>query len=391
MIKLYGSSAQGRFATWKPENISYSTAINPPGDTLSVERVLSQKEYEVKDHLGNVRLVFSDLKDTVAGSLHYKLDVRAVNNYYPFGMLMPDMSWQSSGYRYGFNGMEMDNDIKGTGNHISWGDFGYDPRLVRRIAPDLLSAKNPGVSSYSAMGNNPILHKELDGKDYAVYVDHSENVRKITVKAVYYVQEGKADDFNSAKSACEFWNNQSGKYQYKVGTGENTTYYDIEFEFIPLAVDNPKAQATIDRSQIVFEGAKKITSDGSSNIYQILPDEHKDFETDSEFTERNGFTKYGMIVNVKESRKDSETGAHEEGHASGFGHMDNTIMSEASNKNRGNTINSTIVGQILKNAGLGATTYPKEYQNKAKGNLQTPTAGEEPDGFREGVVIEKEK
>ena len=93
---------------------------------------MSQKEYEVKDHLGNVRLVFSDLKDTVAGSSHYKLDIRAVNNYYPFGMLMPDMSWQSSGYRYGFGGHEMDNDVKGTGNHSSFGEYGYDPRRAGR-------------------------------------------------------------------------------------------------------------------------------------------------------------------------------------------------------------------------------------------------------------------
>jgi hypothetical protein len=61
----------------------------------------------VKDHLGNVRLVFGDLKDVNFGAVgrhRYNIDVRAVNNYYPFGMLMPDMYWQSSGYRYGFGG-----------------------------------------------------------------------------------------------------------------------------------------------------------------------------------------------------------------------------------------------------------------------------------------------
>ncbi len=122
---LYGSSAQGRFATWKPNDISYTSATITPGDTLSVSRIVSQKEYEVKDHLGNVRLTFSDLKDVNDDSVgvnRFILNVRAVNNYYPFGMLMPDMSWQSSGYRYGFGGHEMDNDVKGTGNHSSFGD-----------------------------------------------------------------------------------------------------------------------------------------------------------------------------------------------------------------------------------------------------------------------------
>jgi len=52
---LYGSSAQGRFATWKPENISYTVAINPPDESFNVSRTISQKGTQVKDHLGNVR------------------------------------------------------------------------------------------------------------------------------------------------------------------------------------------------------------------------------------------------------------------------------------------------------------------------------------------------
>ena len=125
------------------------------------------KYYEVKDHLGNVRLVFSDLKDVNIGTTtryRYNLDVRAVNNYYPFGMLMPDMSWQSSGYRYGYNGMEMDNDIKGTGNHSSFGDYGYDPRTARRYMLEPMIAKYPSLSPYVAYADNPINFKDPDGR-----------------------------------------------------------------------------------------------------------------------------------------------------------------------------------------------------------------------------------
>ncbi len=123
----------------------------------------------MKDHLGNVRLVFSDLKDTVAGSSHYKLDVRAVNNYYPFGMLMPDMSWQSSGYRYGFGGHEMDNDVKGTGNHSSFGDYGYDVRTVRRYMLEPMISKYPSLSPYVAYADNPVLFKDPDGREIFLY------------------------------------------------------------------------------------------------------------------------------------------------------------------------------------------------------------------------------
>ena len=53
---------------------------------IETHRHLGEKRYEIKDHLGNVRAVTSDIKDTVFNSSRYKLDVRAVNNYYPFGI-----------------------------------------------------------------------------------------------------------------------------------------------------------------------------------------------------------------------------------------------------------------------------------------------------------------
>jgi hypothetical protein len=42
------------------------------------------KEYELKDHIGNVRVTFSDLKlsPTTGGSQPYVPDIRSVNNYY---------------------------------------------------------------------------------------------------------------------------------------------------------------------------------------------------------------------------------------------------------------------------------------------------------------------
>lgn len=60
---LYGSSAQGRFATWKPDNINYDVTLNSAPSSSTVNRTVSQKEFEVKDHLGNVRAVVSDFKN----------------------------------------------------------------------------------------------------------------------------------------------------------------------------------------------------------------------------------------------------------------------------------------------------------------------------------------
>ena len=42
----------------------------------------------------------------------------------------------------------MDNDVKGTGNHSSFGDYGYDPRTARRYMLE------PMISQYSKIFYN---------------------------------------------------------------------------------------------------------------------------------------------------------------------------------------------------------------------------------------------
>jgi hypothetical protein len=64
--------------------------------------------------------------------------LRAVNEYYPFGMLQPDHIWSSENYRYGFNGKEKDDEVReasvaeGLGNSYYFGARMYDPRVGRK-------------------------------------------------------------------------------------------------------------------------------------------------------------------------------------------------------------------------------------------------------------------
>ncbi|WMJ74875.1 hypothetical protein RCC89_17155 [Cytophagaceae bacterium ABcell3] len=46
----------------------------------------------------------------------YYARVQSLNDYYPFGMMMPGRNYSSQDYRYGFNGMEKDDEVKGSGN-----------------------------------------------------------------------------------------------------------------------------------------------------------------------------------------------------------------------------------------------------------------------------------
>lgn len=84
-------------------------------------------------------------------------------------MDMPGRSFSqsNSNYRYGFNGKENDNEVKGEGNQQDYGFRIYDTRLVRFLSVDPLKKKYPYYSPYQFAGNNPIKYIDLDGLEPA--------------------------------------------------------------------------------------------------------------------------------------------------------------------------------------------------------------------------------
>ena len=66
-------------------------------------------------------------------------------------------------YRYGFQGQEKDDEVKGTGNSINYKYRMHDPRIGRFFAVDPLTAKYPFYSPYAFSGNRVIDMVELEG------------------------------------------------------------------------------------------------------------------------------------------------------------------------------------------------------------------------------------
>jgi RHS repeat-associated protein len=284
---------------------------------------------------------------------------------------------------FSFNGQEKTDEISGAGNHFAFDERGYDPRLGRWWSVDPLFAKYPAQSPYSFVGNSPILNREIDGRDYGVYIDH--NAKTIIIKATYYTKKGNADSHTSAVQATEFWNEQSGKYQYTVGKGDAAITYDVQFNLTVSENDNPNRELNNDRmsSQLASTlGITKLTPDQSSNTYGVLPDDNKIFENGEEGKMTNGITKAGAIVNVKDSRKSAETGSHEVGHTLGLRHFLRGLLTATSNDpNRTNTISKGYVKDIIKNA------FKRKDEKVGKGT--TNETGTAPEGFSKGRVTEK--
>jgi RHS repeat-associated protein len=148
-----------------------------------VKRSLGEKQYELSNHLGNVLVTVSDRKlaegtegSTASG---YRAEVLFASDYYPFGMLeqsgdpdwskaerhgqMPGRQFSAEEYRYGFNGMEKDDEWKGEGNSFTTFHRALDTRIGRWLSQDPVIRENGTI--YCLSSNNPIARIDPNGAD----------------------------------------------------------------------------------------------------------------------------------------------------------------------------------------------------------------------------------
>lgn len=84
---------------------------------------------------------------------------------------MPGRIFASSTYRYGFNGKEKDDEIKGNANQQNYGMRISDPRLGRFLSVDPLTKKYPELTPYQFASNTPIWGIDWDGLEVRVYTE----------------------------------------------------------------------------------------------------------------------------------------------------------------------------------------------------------------------------
>ncbi|MEC3906116.1 RHS repeat-associated core domain-containing protein [Tamlana sp. 2201CG12-4] len=96
------------------------------------------------------------------------MDVLTYNDYYSFGQLLPNRHGSSDSYRYGFQGQEKDDEVKGEGNSLNYTFRMHDPRVGRFLSVDPLAAKFAWFSPYQFSGNRVIDRIELEGAETAL-------------------------------------------------------------------------------------------------------------------------------------------------------------------------------------------------------------------------------
>ncbi|MFA7325897.1 MAG: hypothetical protein WC121_04475 [Candidatus Kapaibacterium sp.] len=191
---IYGSESDGRISVLKPYVNEFTDHLhknaihlfdqaepyamkdtiieyqaNTIGSFTSNARITGHKEYEIKDHLGNVRVVISDVKNPITpsssvSSWTFTAEIRNLNNYYPYGMELPGGAYASIGnYTYGYNGMEKDDELKGSGKLYSTLFREGDTENGRWWSRDPKEMSMPYQSPYVLMDANPINMMDLKG------------------------------------------------------------------------------------------------------------------------------------------------------------------------------------------------------------------------------------
>ncbi|GGD34322.1 hypothetical protein [Flavobacterium orientale] len=83
-------------------------------------------------------------------------------------MLVPNRHGSAESYRYGFQGQEKDDEVKGEGNSLNYTFRMHDPRVGRFLSLDPLFKKYPHNSPYAFSENRVIDGVELEGREFKV-------------------------------------------------------------------------------------------------------------------------------------------------------------------------------------------------------------------------------
>ena len=131
--------------------------------------------YYTQDHLGNNREVLNN-----QGYVQQKTD------YYPFGGIIADTSYDQDVQPYKYNGKELD--LMHGLNTYDYGARQYYSILGRWDRVDPLCEKYYSMSPYNYCGNNPVNAIDIEGKRGVRIINNQDQT--VTIKAVYYVETG---------------------------------------------------------------------------------------------------------------------------------------------------------------------------------------------------------
>ncbi len=144
------------------KNYLTNRIANTEGQITRTASGAYQREYDLRDHLGNTRVTFCDLNND---GLVNDAEILQSNNYYAFGLNMEmNTNGAQGNNKYQYNGKEWNDDFG-----LGLNDYGarmYDPVIGRWNSVDPLAEKRKDWNQYVYSGDNPIRYFDPDGMDW---------------------------------------------------------------------------------------------------------------------------------------------------------------------------------------------------------------------------------
>jgi RHS repeat-associated protein len=236
------------------------------------------------------------------------------SNYTAFGFDMPNRMFNSGDYRYGFNGAEQDNEVKGVGNSLDYGDRIYDTRIARWLSLDPLQKKYAGLNPYHFTFNNPIAFKDEDGKDGRLSVDHDK--KQVTLESTIYIYGGdkNVDYKQMAAKMNQAYSNINNSKTVKSANGEEwTVTVNVKFVYDETVDKNMTAMGINSSDRITTSSTEEIR-DGSG---MKLGDNTLKISTTADLGNAEGIAAQGFN-DAQMVGSNPFTGIHESLHLMGY-------------------------------------------------------------------------
>ncbi|WP_299119955.1 DUF6443 domain-containing protein [uncultured Tenacibaculum sp.] len=202
--------------------------FNHPEGYIKKDNTGFKYVYQYKDHLGNVRLSYTDSNND--GVITPSTEIIEESNYYPFGLKhkgynnVTSSLGNSTAQKFKYNGKELEEEL-GL-NMYEYGARKYMPDLGRWIGVDKKAEKYMPVSPYIYGGNNPVIFIDPNGEDIIIVITGKivTNAKKegliSTSRGNYYMYEVNIYDVTS----YDDWKaSQSGDLIGPVYKGESKT------------------------------------------------------------------------------------------------------------------------------------------------------------------------
>ena len=113
-----------------------------------------------------------------------RVGIRNISDYSPFGVLLKERTVETAHFRRGFQGQDIDDEVKGKGNSVNFKYRMHDPRVGRFFAVDLLDSKYPFNSPYAFSENRVIDATELEGLEVSFSKQMKANMGECMLTSV---------------------------------------------------------------------------------------------------------------------------------------------------------------------------------------------------------------